>query len=638
MEENQNQKRSPLESLQEKLYQPGAQIGERPKTPEVFAPKEAEPERVETKWRPEESEQFMTIKQIKKKKILSRLFILFTVLAVAAAVWFGYIYFFQIFSKSDVIVKIKGPETVESGENIQFFVTYQNKSKFNLKNAVLVFTWPDGAKPKDSAVLKIEKRIGNVFSGRDAMVSFDGQFFGAKNDKFAVSALLKYSPEDQTQIYEAKSSFESVVSKTPFSIVMSMPSRAVSGNEIEVALEYQNLSEIEFPDMQLKMEYPEGFVFASAEPAPSAMDNIWEFNEIKGREVGKIKIKGTFSGRDNEIKLLQAAIGKAEKSGEFITYAGEEISTVISSTALFVYQTVNGSRELSASLGDKLNYKIIFRNTTDVAIPNAVVSVSLDGKVVDLKSLDINWGSYSGVTNSIIWNASGVPQLALLSPGEEGDVSFSVRLIKSISMTNIDKNLTISSIAKITTDQVPGSLIGIPIGNEDKIEVKLNTNLVLVVSGFYKNNAPIENSGPIPPKVGQKTSYNIVWQLTNMTNDADNVRIEAILPPHIQWENRLSPSDANISFEQSTGKVVWDVGRVSAGTGFVLPVKQVAFQISITPTITDFGRSPALISTSSLSGLDLFTNISLTGQNEGKNIYLTEDSYIIENRGWTVVQ
>lgn len=636
MPDNQNQKRSPLESLQEKLYQSGAQIGERPKAPEVFVPKESEPERVETKWRPEESEQFMTIKQIRKKKIISRLFIAFAVLAFAAASWFGYVYFFKTFSKSDVAVKIKGPETVESGENIQFFVTYQNKSKFNLKNAVLVFTWPDGSKPKDSSVLKIEKRIGNIIAGRDATASFDGQFFGAKNDKLAVSAVLKYSPEDRTQVYEAKSSFESVVSKTPFSIVMNMPPRAVSGNEIEINLEYQNLSETEFPDMQLKMDYPDGFVFASAEPTPSSMDNIWDFDEIKGREVGKIKIKGTLSGRDNETKLLQASIGKAEKGGEFTTYTGEEISTVMSSTALFVYQTVNGSRELSASLGDILRYKTTYRNTTDVAIPNAVISVSLDGKAVDLKSLNVNWGSYSGATNSIIWNASGVPQLALLSPGEEGEVSFDVRLNRSIVITNIDKNLTIPSIAKITTDQVPESLKGIPIGNEDKIEVKLNTNLTLVASGFYKNNAVIENYGPIPPKVGQKTTYNIVWQLTNTTNDADNVRVEAILPPHIQWESRVSPSDANVSYEAATGKVVWDAGRVPAGTGFILPAKQAAFQISITPTITDFSKSPELISISVLSGLDSFTNIPLTGQGERKNIYLLEDSYIIENKGWTV--
>lgn len=637
MPETQNNKRSPLESLQEKLYQPGAQIGERPETPEVFAPKEAEPERVQTQWRPGEAEELMTIKKIKKKKIFSRLITIFTILVIASAGWFGYVYFFKTFKKSDIAVRIKGPETIESGENIQFFVTYQNKSNFNLKNAVLVFNWPSGSKPKDSADLKIEKRIGNIVVGREASVPFDGQFFGAKNEKLSVSAVLKYSPEDRDDIYEAKSSFESVVNKTPFSIVMNMPPRAVAGNEIEISLEYQNLSEVIFPDMKLQIDYPEGFSFSSAEPQPSSQSNVWEFDEIRGRETGKIKLKGIFSGSENETKLFQASIGRSEK-GEFVAYSTEQYSTILSSTTLFVYQTANGSRDLSISPGDILRYKITYRNTADVAIPNVVISAALDGKAIDFKSLDIQWGSYSGATNSIIWNASGIPKLALLSPGEDGEVTFSVRLNKTVSVSSAgDTKQIISSIAKITTDQIPESLKGVPIGNEDKIETKLNTSLNLFASGLYKNS-PIENSGPMPPKVGQKTTYNIVWQLTNTTNDADNVRVEAVLPPNVNWESRMSPADANISYEQSTGKVVWNVGKVSAGTGFLLPVRQVAFQISIIPTIVDIGRSPQLISESKLEGMDLFTNNSISESAEKKNIYLSEDLYIIENRGGSVTQ
>lgn len=637
MPDNQNQKRSPLESLQEKLYQPGAQIGERPKAPEIFTPKEMEPERVATQWRPSEAEELMTIKQIKKKKIFFRLLALFVALVFGAAGWFGYVYFFQTFTKSDVSVRIKGPEIVESGENVKFFVTYQNRSEFNLKNAVLTFTWPSGSKSKDSATLKIEKRIGNIGAGRDATVSFEGQFFGAKNDKLAINAVLKYSPEDRNDIYEAKSSFESVVGKTPFSIVMNMPPRAVAGNEIEIFLEYQNLSETVFPNMQMIIDYPEGFSFSSAEPQPSSQNNIWEFDKIGGREMSKIKVKGTLSGRENETKLFQAKIGKSEK-GEFIDYATEQYSTILSSTALLVYQTVNGSRELSVSPGDTLRYKIIYRNTTDVAIPNVVISAQLDGKAIDFKTLDVNWGSYSGATNSIIWNAGGVPQLALLSPGEEGEVTFNLRINKTVGISSgSDKNMIVASTAKVVTDQIPETLRGVPIGNEDKIEIKLNTVINLSVSGIYKN-ALIENSGPMPPKVGQKTTYNIVWQLTNTTNDADNAWIEATLPPHISWEGKVSPSDADISFEQATGKVVWNIGKIQAGTGFISPAKQAAFQISIIPTVADIGRSPELISESNMEATDSFTGNILSLKAEKKNIYLQEDSYIIENRGGTVVQ
>lgn len=641
MDDNQNnQKRSPLESLQEKLYQPGVEIKGRPEAPEVFQPKETAPERPALEWQEQietPSQQSMTVKQIRKKNFLRRFTYGFLFLIFIAAAYFGYIYFYATFQKSDLLLKIRGPETAESGENVRFFVSYQNRSGFDLENAILIFEWPQNSAPQGSNVLRIEKRIGVIPSGRESAITFDGQVFGVKNDKLAVSAVLKFTPKGQEKSYETKSVFESIISKTPFSIVMNMPPRAVSGNEIELFLEYQNLSETVFPDMQLKLEYPEEFIFSSAEPTPSFSNNRWDFEKIGGKETGKIKIKGILSGKDNEIRLFQASIGKEEK-GEFAGYFSNQVSVVMSSTILFAYQTVNDARESAASLGDVLKYKIIYRNTSDVAIPNVTVSMKIDGKVIDYKSLDIRWGSFSGATNSIIWNASGVPQLALLSPGEEGEVSFSVRLKRSADISGFtDRNFIVSSIAKVESEQIPESLKGIPIGNEDKIDVKVNTAVNFASKGIYKD-APIENSGPIPPKVGQKTTYNIIWQLTNSANDIENGKIEASLPPHVYFEGKISPTGYDIVYEKDTGKIIWNIGKIPAGTGFIMPAMQAAFQISITPGFADVGKPLDLVSDADFGGTDSFTGAALNQKAEQKTTYLLEDSYVIERQGWQVMQ
>lgn len=631
-----SQKRSPLESLQEKIYRPESEMSKRPEAPEEFQPKENEPQISTTGWEAQKNEEFMTVRKYKKKKMLFRLVGLVVFLVISALGVWGYIYFFRTFKPTDIYVKIKGPDTVESGENVQFFVSYQNSSKFDLNNAVLVFEWPKGSVPKDSKSLKVEKRIGVITSGREMTVSFEGKIFGAKNDKLAASSALKYSIENQNVTYEAKGAFESIISKTPFSVVMNMPPRAVSGNEVDLTLEYQNLSETEFSNMQLKMEYPEGFVFTGADPAPSS-GGVWDFNKIGGKEIGRIKIKGILSGRDNETKLFQSFIGSSDGS-RFISYSNGQVSSVMSSTILFVYQTVNDTRELTASPDDVLTYKIIYRNTSDVAVPNVVVSTKVSGKAIDYKSFDIKWGSFSGATNSIIWNASGVPQLELLSPGEEGEVSFSVRVNRSISISGAnDNNFIITSIASISSDQVPSALRGIPVGNEDKIDVKLSTVLGMSTIGLYQNS-PIENSGPMPPKVGQKTTYNIIWQLTNTSNDIDNARIEASLPPSAAWEGKISPANANITYERSSGKVVWNIGKIPAGTGFVMPALQAAFQISIVPGFADVGNAIDLILVSIFAGNDSFTNTTVSKTTDKKTTYLLEDYYVIERRGWEVVQ
>lgn len=637
--DNNQKKRSPLESLEEKLYQPGAGVGERPKAPEVFSPREDALQKTETKWTEEEGEQqYMTIKKYQKRKIITRLIVAFSVLMLAGAGYLGYVYFFQTFKKSDVSVKITGPETVESGENIEFTVSYQNRSDFDLENAVLLFEWPEGAIPKDSTILKNEQRLGTISSGRAKGFTYEGQFFGAKNNKMVVNATLQYSPKGVERSYEAKSVFESLISKTPFSVIMNIPPRAVSGNEVELILEYQNLSQTSFDDMQLKIEYPEGFIFSSAEPAASFSNNVWEFEKINGKENGKIKLKGILSGRENENKLFQAFIGKLNQDNELIAYAGDEETTVMSSTILFVYQTVNDGRDIVASPRDRLSYKIKYRNTSDVAIPNVTITAKIDSKAVDYRSFDIRWGSFSGAINSIVWNSTSVPQLSILGPGEEGEVLFSVRLKDKIEVAGFsDQNFIVSNIVSVNSDQIPDVLRGIPIGNEDKVDVRVNTVVDFAMKGLYKN-APLENSGPIPPRIGQKTTYNIIWQLTNTTNDIDGAKIEAALPPNVAWEGRVSPGSADIVYDKFSGKVVWNIGKIPIGTGFIMPAMQAAFQVSITPGLADVGRSVDLISSAKFGGIDSFTNTSLASEEDKKNIYLQEDSYIMDFDGGYVAQ
>lgn len=640
------QEESSLKSLQEKLYQPGARISDRPIAPKIFTPGKTFPAKIQKSWTEEGVthqpvvEQSMTLKQYKKKRLKIYLIIFAIIAALGAAIFGGYVYFFRIFQKSDVVLKIRGPVAIESGENAQFSVSYQNKSQFALEDATLVFKWPEGSQVTDSGALEIEKRLGVIASGREASAVFDGRIFGAKNDKLTLNSVLRYRPENLEEIYEVSMNFEIIINKTPFSIVMTMPPRAVSGKEVEILLEYQNLSETVFDNMRLKLEYPDGFLFSSASPAPTFIDQIWDFDKLAGKEMGKIKITGILAGQEKEIKLFRALFGKQKQDEDIITFASEDYTIQMSSTVLFVYQTVNNSRELATDFGGSLNYKIVYRNTSDVAIPNVVINAKISGKFVDYKSLNIRWGSYSGATNSIIWNSAGLPDLALLSPGEEGEVSFSIQLKRMIDIfSSEDINSIVSNIVTINSGQIPESLRGIPVGNEDKLDVKLKTILGFSALGFYQSPlAPIANSGPIPPRIGQKTTYNIVWQISNNINDIDSGRVEAQLPAHVAWEGERFPQNADLSYDSATGKVVWNIGRIPAGTGYIMPLLQAAFKISIMPGFADAGRTLGLISESVFSGKDSFTAAQIEDRAENKTIDLSEDVYITEQRGGVVAQ
>jgi len=181
-----------------------------------------------------------------------------------------------------------------------------------------------------------------------------------------------------------------------------------------------------------------------------------------------------------------------------------------------------------------------------------------------------------------------------------------------------DKELKVVSTAKITSSAVPEELEGLPVGSEDKLEVKIHTQFSFNGRGYYSDGL-IQNSGPLPPRAGEKTTYSITWQLTNTTNDVENVKVTAVVPPNVEWTGTIYPQDANISFDANSGTISWDAGKVFAGTGILTPPKRVDFQLAFTPGLYHVGQVFSLISGASLSGTDSFTGMEIKKEVSGIN-------------------
>jgi len=145
---------------------------------------------------------------------------------------------------------------------------------------------------------------------------------------------------------------------------------------------------------------------------------------------------------------------------------------------------------------------------------------------------------------------------------------------------------------------------------EKILKSKVNSQVVLRAKGYYnETTANITNSGPIPPKVNQATTYTIHWQITNTSNDLENVRVTAILPEGIEWRNVYTTlnKDTKLEYNERTKQIVWSMNKIPAATGFLIPAYELVFQIALRPSITQVGTSPVLIDESILEGKDTFT-------------------------------
>ena len=598
-----------LEEFEKKLYKRDGETEKKQKSYEVY--KEEDLFAPRPGW--EEGRRFLFLAGSGFKIAL----ILLALLAVGVAAVFGYLYFNKgaAFDAKKVKVSILGPENIQAGDEVSFSVAYKNDSDIVLRDAELIFEWPERSMLAEEFAapgsLFVKYDFGTIVPFQEKTVTIKGRIFGLRGEDKTVKALFRYRPENINSTIEGGAAASVRIVSTPLSLKLNIPDQAVSDKELNLSIEYQNQSDADFSDVSIKLAYPSGFNFISADPAPGSGNNIWKLGDIKGKASGAIKINGSFSGAQGEVKSMYAEIGQLGEGDQFVSYAGTESRTSLASSALVVFQTVNDSRDYATNPGAVLRYKIRYKNTTNYQISNAVILAGVDDKYVNIKSLNIPWGAFDARTNSIIWNSVGVPDLAVLDPKEEGEVSFSIS-VKPVFLPKdfSDKNLTIVSTAKITSAAPPEQLAGLPIEGEDRLEAKINTQFSFNEKAYYRDGV-IENSGPVPPKVGERTTYAISWQLTTTINDVDDVEVTAVIPPTVEWTGIISPADADIKYNPENGEVKWLAGKVLAGTGIFMPVRKVDFQVAFTPALVHVGDLINLLSNAVLKGTDSFTGMKI---------------------------
>ena len=215
-------------------------------------------------------------------------------------------------------------------------------------------------------------------------------------------------------------------------------------------------------------------------------------------------------------------------------------------------------------------------------------------------------GFFRSVDDTIIWDSRSNPALGDLGPGENLSLNFRLTPLSYQSIVP-GSEPTIKVKVKIIGERILASGAVEDIELSDERTLRLGTNLSLSPKVF-RSQGNIENSGPIPPKVNQVTTYTVSWSLSNTFNTAQNVEVRAALPPYVEWTSVISPTTEDVIYNPVTKEVVWRVSQVVAGAGYKSAAKEVNFQISFLPSVSQVGTAPELMGGVFVTGTDRVTN------------------------------
>jgi hypothetical protein len=621
---------SKIEKLKKRLFKKGEVFKEREieshLRPRQFDAKTAweEPSLEEFKWRMPE----------KPKSRFAKIFI-FVLIGFLLTGGIGIAVYFlrggaNIVSSRNIEMLIEGPTTLKGGELGEWRVVITNKNKVAIELADFFIEYPEGAKPvSDSEIsksLRERRQIGQIDANMTIVQSIKAYLFGEKDSEKLIKLALEYRSQGSNAILVKEKEYLVKLLQSPLEISFKTPSEANSGEFVTLEIEIVSNAKTLIRDVNLKLEYPGSFRYSEAEPKPSFGENIWRLGDLEAGKKRSLKIKGLLQGQDLMELVFKASAGPFDEKGEVEAYGFAVSAIILRKPFLALSLAVNSREEETvASAGQTLNIDINWRNTLSQIIRNAVIEAKIKSPAADQRSISITDGFYRSFDQALIWNSSSMDALNYIEPLGAGRAQFKFVILDPLPAEVMTAgNPIISLDIEMRGERITEEGGSVEIKNRIAKDIKIASRFLLGQKGLYYSG-PFKNTGSLPPKVGQETTYTVIWSLTNSVNDISEVTVKGFLPSYVKWLNKFSPENTDISYNQITGEVVWRLDIVPKGTGFSQPAKETAFQISFLPSASQIGVSPLLVSEATLFGKDVFTGAYLRDVKPAITINLDSD-------------
>ncbi len=522
------------------------------------------------------------------------------------------------FREKDVVFELEGPTQTSAGDEVIYRLKYSNQTRTVLRNLKLSFSYPDGS------VVIVENQtrqnytesftVESLSPGQNGGKEFRAFLTGERGDAKMAKAMLSFEAGNIKSSFEKESILSTTIIASSVSLVLVAPPNVAAGQTIEYILDYRNGSQEDISNIIFELDYPDDFKPTEFSPLPQRGNNLWQVDILRKNTGSRISIKGNMGGSEGENKLALAKL-KRKIGNDYIDYQLTSVATIISNPVFQISILVNNSPDYSASLGDRLNYLIKYKNSSNFNLSGVNLSVKLEGDMFDLLNLDTRGGFFDDSNDTIVWDSSVIPGFSNFSTGARGQVNFTVPIKSSFSslISGSSRDRFVKVSAKLSTSNIPAGT--------DVKEIMTSTSLITKIGiqpSFnqlvYYNDQNFGPSGPLPPRVGEETVFTFHWQLANPGNDAKNVKITAQVPEGAFWVDALKTDQDDLplpTFDSSSSQISWDISNLPYGAGISGEKYEAIFRIKIKPTASQKENAVFLLEDIQFSGTDSFTGQSI---------------------------
>jgi len=458
-------------------------------------------------------------------------------------------------------------------------------------------------------------------SGDQRELHVRGQLVGEQNETATAKADILVTPINFPSGRFLKTTvLATTITALPLEVSLEIPKDAASGERVLASVSVRNLSSNTLSGIYLKLKPAENIELDVEDTdfsvGFSSLANEWRLKSLDPLEGEEFTLVFYLSGQPGETRIIDFEAGIRQDDEEFMQRELTHVLTVSASEVL-VEQAYNGNTgPVVVEAGETVEGEVRYSNVGTIGLKDVIVKVAFEGVGFDPASLQLQGGSYNSADRAVTWSAATVPDLAVVQPQQEGVIAYSFTILptdKYPASGEGSKNNVIVSVATVDSPDIPT-----PVGGEKKVVsdravISVKTNLDVEVGALYDDGRlGLNSSGPLPPKVGETTSYTVRWRVGTTLNDVSDVRLVAVLPDGVSYTGQSYKTSGDMVFNERTGELVWTLPFIEAGVGRVKPPEELHVQVSVTPGEDLRGDDIAFLNKVEVGATDQFVDQAMS--------------------------
>ncbi len=526
-------------------------------------------------------------------------------------------------SSENINLNIEAPSFIGGGEMLSMQIEVDNQNAVAIESATLIVKYPPGTRSvEDNPRNLFEERIpiSDLSPGETVNVPVSVTIFGDENDEKKIEATLEYRVEgSNSMFYKESAPLALRISSSPLVLRIDNVEKVASGQLVQVKVTAVSNASEPLSDILIAASYPNGFDFETADPEPVFAQNVWRIEEILPDEEFSIEIEGVISGLTEEELSLNFVAGPPDTDNQFIVGASlaEGASDfLIERPFINLDIAINDdkSRSVVLSQGEEAKVVVDITNTLDETVYDLVVEVEPGGNALNEDSIISGQGFYDSNRGVVRWEVSNNEDFERIFPGDTRQINFDIKPNNNPSTASFDIVINVYA-RRVAEESAQETLIG-----TTRAEAKYSATVGL-------GNQASLISGPVPPRVGEMTSYNITLVAEAGANDLTDTIVESSLPVYVEWANSFE-ADGAVTFNSVSKKLEWLAGNIDAGERKTMNV-----QLDIVPSRSQEGDRPVLINSQTVRANDRFTGALLQDRAEAVTTELSREMGYDEGNG-----